>query len=306
MGSVKTSTDILTSVKRRAMLPQDDATFSSTDLLEILNEELNLGLLSTIMKVHEEFYVHSYEHTLTSGTSNYAIPARAVGNKLRNARLKDAAGNYDRLTRIQPEQVADYGYSSSAFTLQNDELLFVNDPQSGTLVMDIYLRPNQLVATSRGATVSSVDTTTGVVTFTTTLPSHFAADLEYDFVSHNSPCKIMAFDKTASAIDESSYTLTFTASDLPSGLAAGDYVTVAEETIVPQMPVEMVPILCQRAACHCLEAIGDIESLNVAQQKLQLMEQSIITLIDNRCEGTPQKVVNPNSYLRRKKYSYYG
>lgn len=302
MGSVKTSSDILTSVKRRAMIPSDNSTFSSTDLLEILNEELQLGLLSTIMKVHEEFYVHPYNQTLTDGTTSYTIPARAIGNKLRNAQLKDSSNNLIQLARIQPEEVGKYAYSNGTFYLQNDELVFVEEPTgSTTLVMNIFLRPNQIVATSRGAIISAIDTTTGVVSFTTTLPSHFAADLTYDFVSKTAPCKIRAFDKTASAIDLINFTLTFTASDLPTGLVVGDYVTISEETIVPQMPVEMVPILAQRAACHCLEAMGDMEALAAASKKLEQMENNITTLIDNRSEGNPQKIVQPNSFLRRKR-----
>ena len=300
MGSVKTTADIITSVKRRAMIPTDNSTFSNTDFLEILSEELMLNLVPELLKVHEEFYVYPDEQTITGGDSTYVVPDRAVASKPRNVRLKDGSGNYIQMTRIQPEAAAEYSHSSHAFYFRRDEVVLVGSP-SGTLVIDIFLRPNQLVETSRGATVSSVDTSTGIVTFTDELPSHFTSTGTYDFVKKSAPCKIMAFDKTSSVIDTSGYTLTFTAADLPSGLAAGDYVTFAEETIVPQLPVELVPLLEQMAACHCLEAIGDMESLSMAERKLEKMKTNSGILIDNRSEGTPQKVTNRNSLLSGRK-----
>lgn len=305
MGAVKTSDQMINGVRRRAMIPTDNATFSDTDFLEIMNEELLLNLVSTIMKVHEEFYVYPYRATVETDETEYTIPARAIGNKIRLAKLRDAAGQFVDLTRIKPEDSNRYIYNNRAFYLQDNKIVFVNTPQSGTVQMDIYLRPNQLVKAERGAVVSAIDTDTGVVTFASNVPSHFAANIKYDFVKKSAPCKILGFDVTATA--QATTSLTFATTDIPDDLEVGDYVTIAEETIVPQMPVEMVPILEQLAAIYCLEAIGDTEAAQQAERKLQKMEYNVNTLIDNRTEGNPQKINNTNSLLRRyrKRYNIY-
>lgn len=296
MGSVKNSVEIIESVKSRAMLPDGNATFNTDDFLNILNEELLLGLLSTIMKVHEEFYVYSYDITTTSGITAYDIPSRATGSKVRNIQSRDSSGNLTPMSRVKPEDAYAGNFRFGSFYFKGNQVILLDEPNNSTLQLDIFLRPNQLVNINRGATILSIDTTTGIITFDATVPSHFNFGIKYDFVSHTSPCKIRSFDIVASA--KSNTTLTFATTDIPSGLAVGDYITTAEETIVPQMPTEMVPILAQLAAVYCLEAIGDLDGLQLAQRKLERMQNNINTIIDNRSDGNPQKLVNRNSHLR--------
>ena len=47
-----------------------------------------------------------------------------------------------------------------------------------------------------------------------------------------------------------------------------------------------------------LEALGDVEGMKMAQNELERMEYNSQTLIDNRVEGAPQKVVNRHSSLK--------
>ena len=84
----------------------------------------------------------------------------------------------------------------------------------------------------------------------------------------------------------------------PSTLKTGDFVALAEETHVPQLPQELVPILAQRTAIKCLESLGDTESMANASRELQKMEENAYSLIDNRVEGAPRKVVQRNSQLK--------
>lgn len=301
MGIIKTSNQMINGVKRRASLPTDSATFSDQDYLDIINEEFMLGLLATVMIVHEEYYVYPHTETVSSGQTEFIIPARAVGNKLRQAKLVSSSGNNIDLARIKPEDANKHTYNNRVFYLQGNKLIFVNTPSGGSVQMDIFLRPNQLVLTNRGATVQSIDTTTGIITFTENVPSHFATSLEYDFISKTVPCKTKAFDITAS--DKTSTTLTFDPDDIPSNLVAGDYVTIAQETIVPQLPVELIPIVEQMGAIYCLDSIGDFEASARAEKRLEKMQKNSTSLIDNRTEGNTQKIVNTSSLLRLGKYN---
>ena len=74
-----------------------------------------------------------------------------------------------------------------------------------------------------------------------------------------------------------------------SDVVVGSYITEAEETIVPNMPTELHPILAQRVAVSCLEAMGDEQNKQSAERKLAKMEQDAGTFLDNRVEGANTK-----------------
>jgi hypothetical protein len=67
---------------------------------------------------------------------------------------------------------------------------------------------------------------------------------------------------------------------------------VAGESCIPNVPTELHAILAQRVACRVLEAIGDTQSLQNANSKLQEMEGKAGVILDSRVEGAVHKVVN--------------
>jgi len=315
MPRKKTSNEIIAGVKMRAMLPDNSATFLPTDFLDILNEEFNIGILPAVMKVHEEYYVYPHLERIVGGQRNYTIPHRAIGTKIRDLELVDSSGNVvSRMTRIQPEDAEDYIYNGNAFYFQNDQVILLTEPTASTyLKMSIFLRPNELVVDSDGAVISAIDTTTGEVTVSS-LPSKFGSLLgageteKFDFIAKNSPYKIRDFDIDSVSVNTTTKVVTFDPADLPSDLIVGDYLMWAEETIVPQLPLELVPLLEQRAAVYCLQALGDAQGQQLAEVRMKQMEENINTLIDSRSDGNPQKIINRNSTLRRRyrRYDYKG
>jgi len=49
--------------------------------------------------------------------------------------------------------------------------------------------------------------------------------------------------------------------------------------------------------------LGDATGVQIATVKLQEMEQKTSTLIDNRAEGSPQKIAPKHTFLRRGRIS---
>jgi hypothetical protein len=156
-----------------------------------------------------------------------------------------------------------------------------------------------------GATVSGIQTVFTVSSF----PTHFSCTTCFDFIQGKSPNKIIGFDRAVGSVDLSAKTLTFCNTDLttidlfsstPKALSfcVGDYIMKQEETIIPQLPAELRPILAQRTAVKLLEALGDTEGMRNAQQELERMEHNAMELINNRVEGAPQKVRSNHSPLR--------
>ena len=81
-------------------------------------------------------------------------------------------------------------------------------------------------------------------------------------------------------------------------LSIGDHIAISTESAIPQIPDDLHPVLAHRVAARILEALGDTEGLQNANTKLAELEQQTTTLIDNRVEDSPKKVVNRHSNLR--------
>jgi len=138
-----------------------------------------------------------------------------------------------------------------------------------------------------------------VVNFTT-MPSNFTSNLSYDLVGFRSPNKIKAYDLTAKEVNTGTKTMKFVLSELTEvadDLIVGDYVCEAEQSPVPNIPTEMHPVLAQLAAVHVLEAMGDTEGLNNAQRRLDKMNSSVMSLVDDRVELAPKKIKPRNGTI---------
>ena len=83
-----------------------------------------------------------------------------------------------------------------------------------------------------------------------------------------------------------------------ANIQIGDYVCLANECIIPQIPPDLHNALAERTAARILAAIGDKEGLQASNAKLQEIEARQGSLLDDRSEGTPQKITARHSLLR--------
>jgi len=303
-----TSDTLVTSIKRRAMIPTSQSTFNEQDFLDIINEEIQIGILPSILRFHEEYLVYEKEEPLVPNQSSYLIPKNAIGNKLRDVFYKDAQGNLREMTRVSPEDRAYYQSSGAStyfnkFYIQNGSVVLLPNVESnatGSLVYLYFKKPAQLVKTKNAGTITAINTLTGVITLSA-FPTLFSASDSYDLQETKSPHRTLVSEITPTAINSSSKTITFDPTELSSELAIGDVIAFTNEGIIPQIPDELHSVIAQRAACRCLEALGDAQGLADANKKLEEMEVQMGSLIDNRVEGAPVKVVNRNSIIRQGK-----
>lgn len=306
MSITYTSNSLIDSIKRRASVPQAQETFSPEDFLAFANEEINIGLVPSIMRLHQDYLLRTINVPLVANQSRYTIPDRAIGNKLRELCFVDTNGNLFEMTRINIEDLPDYNGPVQPsryyyFYIENNEVVLVPGVQSspnGSLNMSFYMRPNALVTEDRVAIITSINTITGEINVDS-VPTAFTTSLLYDVIKSKSPFRTLDFDLAITAINPITNIITFNPVELPSTLAVGDYINIQEESIVPQVPSELHVVLAHRAASRCLEAMGDTQGLQNANAKLQEMEINTTTIISNRVEGAPQKVINRHGILRQ-------
>lgn len=304
---------LIRSVRNRALIPTDTSTFQDEDILDILNEEVTQGLLSTIMVLNEEHMVDHIDIPIDSSedlSGGIEIPERAVGNKLREVSYI-RSGNVYELSRISLEEISDfrndydrYNYNLDLFYVEGNKVKFISNKVNADFIrMYFYMMPNDIVKENECGKIVEITsnqnetTTITLETFPDNLKAVSGVYPKYDFVSSQVPNKIIGYDSdingvTSAPVNQTSKTIIFNTSDIPSSLQKGDYVCQQFTSPYLNMPTEMHSLLAQRAAIYILEALGDTEGLRNAMMRLQQMETSIQTILEDRVEGAPQKI-NP-------------
>jgi len=308
MSKPLTADALIESIKRRASIPENQATFTSEDLLDFANEELQLGVVPGIMSVHEDHLLYEEEVALEANRSDYEIPARALGNKLRDLQHKFDESNIAEMTRIGiGERFNSYGGSTGVslkqFYVKGNKVVLsgaAESTPSGSLVFVYYIRPSALVLSSKVGIVKNIldngDGTSKVAL--DSVPEEFNTSIIYDLYKGDSPASILTKDIKPITLDTVGKSITFNTTDIPKELKKGDHVSLACEANIPQVPSELHPMLAQMVACRVLESMGDTQGLQNALIKLQQMERAAGMLIDNRIDDAPQKVVNRHGVIR--------
>lgn len=308
MARYYTSNTLVTSAIRRAMLPTTQVTFKEEDFLAFANEEMDTAVIPYVLSFHEDYFLFPEDVPLENNVSKYGIPYRAVGNKLRDVDFKDTGSNLYEMTRISVEDIPYYQTNGNttgmsplrAFYIQNNEVCLspeINFQGQGWLRMYYYIRPSSLVSEDRALVVNSIDRTTGQIAVEN-LSNIYAIGALADFIQVKSPHKCLSIDNSILNVDTTNNVITFDPGVIPAKLTIGDHICLAEECIIPQIPTDLHSMLAQRIACRCLEALGDAQGLQAANAKLAEMELKLGTVIDDRVEGAPLKVVNRHSALR--------
>ena len=299
---------LIKSVRDRALIPTDSSTYQDEDILNILNEEVTQGLLSTIMTLNEEHLVTYKDFTATTTLSDIGIkiPERAVGNKLRDIAYLRGKNVYE-VSRISLEELSDYRNSQEDYNIdlcymEGDTVKFVSNVLSADSIrLYFYMTPNEIVSEDEcGKVFSIVDNGDDTTTITlSSFPDNFTNLPTMDLVSSKVPNKIVNYDILPISVNKNSKTVTLSTDAIPLSLSVGDYVCEQFTSPFLNMPSEMHPLLAQRAAVFVLEALGDTEGLKNAMMRLDKMEKAIQTILEDRIEGAPQKINPRHSPLKQ-------
>jgi hypothetical protein len=161
---------------------------------------------------------------------------------------------------------------------------------------------------SSNATTLAVQATQGIVfnqapsTWTnpdTLIPEPlFVGGAQIDFLQTKPGHRMYKYDVSIPLNGVSGSVINFKASDVPTNFVIGDYVCLANECIIPQIPPDLHNGLAERTSSRILAAIGDQEGLQASQLKIQEIDKQQGTLLDNRAESSPLKVSGRKSLLR--------
>lgn len=295
-----TTADLIATVKTKALVPTNQSTFSSSQILVIADEELQMGIIPIIKEAREEYFVTYIDYTLVPGQARYQVPSRAVGSTLSDILIVDETNEQQYSVPIveasnAPDRNSPYGYNAGliAYMEGNDVVL---DPPSnipgGVIRLKYVERRNNLVEVTAAGRIDAINTSNNQVTLGN-VPNAFNTTQLFDFVKAKPGFDNLAIDQTCTGISGT----VFQFSSLPSNLRVGDYLCLAGESPVIQLPVEFHMVLAQRVIVRILEALGDTNGISVARSKLEELQRNALKLITPRISGEAKKVVNPFSPL---------
>lgn len=294
---IYTTDELIRSVKSRGLVPTNQRTFTDEDITLFANEELFGKVVSLITKQNEEYFVKEITTDLVTGKSKYRLSTRAMGQGLRDIYYKDGS-TIDHLTKLNREDlysVATSGSRPLGYFLEGNYVRFIPADlkiTSGQVVTAINFRPNQLVASNRARKVTGFTTNTITVN---SVPTHFVVGAKIDVISQFSGNEHLFFDLTITAI--SGNTITFDSNDI-ADLEINDWVCVAGESPVAQIPEELHPYLVERTLMRIYSALNDHNAVAGIKSSLIEMEDALETLTADRTPSHPTKIKNNQGLLR--------
>lgn len=299
-----TTAELIASLKSKGQVPTSQNTFQNSDFLRFFNDEIKDYIVPLILKNKNNYLISSSDTTVGTSTS-FAINARAVAAKLKDVQRIVSGGKQYSLALIELEDIQDYNNLTTAniegFYLQNNTINLVGSVNTTDELRQYFWRkPNLLVLQSACGLISAVDTDTKIVTVSS-VPSTMVAGVSVDICKANQHFDPLLDDATISSISSTNVTL----SSLPSTVAVGDWLCLAKESPVPQIPEEYHTLLAMRVAGQVLSALGDF---NGSKNKFGIAKEirdELTGTFANRVTGEARKIKNRNN-LGIKSYFYRG
>lgn len=186
------------------------------------------------------------------------------------------------------------GNLASAITLNGTYSANNGSPSTSTVSI-FYNELNTDFETSNSSAIvisSSVN-----IRFTEDLPSHIVNGLKIDFLQTKPGHKTLKMSYQLPANSVSTDSIAFPQGVIPENFIIGDYICEEYECIIPQIPPDLHNGLAERVCGRILAAQGDVQGLQMVGAKIGDIKNAEGMLLDNRVEGSPQKLTQRKSLV---------
>ena len=290
-----TTDELVESVKLRGGVPRTQVTFTTQRFLSLATEQLYSKIVSYIRRTQSDILRITHSEPLAAAQSDVVIPTRAMAVKIADVKLVIPEGRPKRLGRVEPEQASAYWDGTSqgeprVFYLSGPILTVLPPPSDNTYTLQLpyYRRPSRLVPTTSCARITGI---AGAILTVDATPSGFLVAALCDIVQSNPHFRILLQDSAIVAI--SATTIEF--ASVPASVAIGDYVCLAQESCIPQIPAEFWPALAQATVSAIMRTQNDFSGASKSDEELDRLLDEAIDLISERDDGQPSEIVNLDS-----------
>jgi len=294
--------DLVEQIKENTSTEFAQGRFSQSTVIDICNQETVKRIKPIVSGLASEFFVVTQNITIAEDTKRIRIPKRAASRGIRECYLLLNEVRYPlaQITREESVQVEqDDSNIPKRFYFEADSIVFeCPTNQEMTLVLVLEISPGKLVLSTEVTTVSSVDFDTGVVSFAGT-PTGYGVAVPYDFVQQlGYGNAVLGVGITPISVSGTTYT--FDPDELPQTLQVGDYVCLAGNTPIPNMPDEAVTALIHAVSLRIFRLRGDFGAVAAEKDELTNAIIYVERALSDRAEGNRTTVKPMNSLLRRR------
>lgn len=291
----------LEKVKRRITVPSNQVLLNNDAMLQMANDVTLEQMVPLIMSVNQNYFVVETTIPVVTNQTVYDIPYRSIGRGLRDLKMQQGSdlNAISSMSLIALEDAHRFGNNANPplyFYFRGDKIVLTPTPQSSDYQMICFynLQPSRYVETTDAALITSIS---GATVTCASVPTTMTSGVEIDFVQGKSGCSTIEMDVEITGV--SGNDIIFASSDdIPTGLVAGDYISLAGTSPVIQLPDEGVPLLeCWTAERICY-AIGDFDGAQILVNRAQKVEENFKKVITPRIEGAQTKIVNRGGLLR--------
>jgi hypothetical protein len=292
--------DCVASVYRNTALPNSQNTYQLADIVAFLNEELQTTISALVQSIREEYWIQYYDVTIVPGVTTYIVPQRAIMGSLEDIVLVDSAGNEIEIAQLAPEQkkVAPF---YSFVPIASMRGMFARDdtfnlypitfpfPAGFTIRFKYARRPSVLTVIANCAQILTVPGANQVTV--SVVPSGWtAASTIVDVVNNVPQFTALSDDNLISVIAGTTITLT----SFPSTIAVGQWVCPMGTSCIPQLPLELYPLLINAACLRVFTSMQNANGFNTMSKVVAAQMDDAKTLLTPRWKGQPRKIVNKN------------
>lgn len=290
-----TNSEFLIAVRNKGHIPPSQTPFDDGSLLDLATDELNTALLRQIRTSRENYYLKYVDNALNS-TNTYNIPSRAVGGALVDIHIVNGTQVYPVSRSETNEQFSTVSSPTGYWSFQviGNQIVILPIVTVGVIRLWYLRRPNVMVPVSECSQVTAVDQANGILSFASgTIPSTFTTSSPMDSIQDQPHFDWNFIDQTPTAVTTTSVTFTSLPTDVDGSalIKPGDWLALAGQTPVPQIPVEFTPLLIQRTVVKYYEIQGYKDKVALAQAKLNDMEKDVFELINPRIGNEPKRIV---------------
>lgn len=297
-----TIVQLIKDVKRHGSVPSNQNLYEDEDFAASFSDCLSMRVIPSILRTREEYFVTSTDYAFSSLTTlsgdrlSLKLPSRAIANRIRLMQLIDASGNIlADIPRLHVEENNEFAFSDEfpfGYIFQGNNIIVNSDLNaSGNQIrLHYFRRPSRLAEILRAGKITAINTMTGSITLDN-VPSDWVAGTLIDIQSGLAPFDAKVDSASIIAVGSPSITVSTT---VASAVAVGDYVCYEHESVIPQIPIELHPILVQFALATILKSLGDREGASMVMADLPKLEDELYEMLESRDDGSEQKLVAPN------------
>jgi len=292
------------------MWPDAGGPLSDEELLDLLSEEILSDVAPVVEQTREDYYVQDLTYALVADKQLYRMPPRSIGNILLDVLYVNLNGKEFTVPYISGENAtfpSEFYLSADPSGLGHRKFFFRGEnvgihptPQDsvGSFRFRYYLRPASLVKLEKVGTITTIGAAgSGGGTerrFTcSNIPTEFTTSEVYDIVRKDGSFSRTHLDLTgADIVTGASGTIDFEEDDLSvDDIQVGDYICIADQSPVPQLPDTFHSLLKQRLMTIMLQAQKKWDAARASQSKVNALEERMTRFHADRARDEPKILV---------------